>query len=876
MGGGELFAMRVITTHIGADFDSLASMWAALKLYGDGVMCFSGAASRNVRDFLKRNRAHVRVLTPKQVVKEAISTLVVVDARSLGRIGPFASVASDPSVTVHVFDHHPPVLDEIQASFSVIERAGATATILAEMLLERSIPLSPFDCTLLAMGIYEDTGALTFGSTTEREYLVMSELKKRGADLPSIPTWIELSFSTLERELLDRMIEAARERFVKGYRVVTCALEFPRFSEGISLFVHRLMDFFDADVAAAVITMDKRTYAVVRSREGIVDARKVMGDLPAGGHPQAASASMPRRDPNEVLSGLETRIAEMLKPALTVGDAMSSPVMAVSASQTVEDAYRLMIRYGHSALPVVCDGRIDGIITRKDLDKAQLHGLGLVPVKEFMTERVVTISPDAPVWEAHRLLVSNNVGRLPVVRDDVLVGIITRTDMLRALYPSVSSSYDSREGVSLPWQEDVSQVLEGVPGDIMEKVRFLADKAKGMGYPIYLVGGFVRDILLGRRNEDVDLVVEGDAVPLLEFLAREGLDVSIHRRYGTGTITFLDGRKVDLATARREFYEYPVAQPTVSMDSLKHDLYRRDFTVNAMAVSLSPQWGLLVDYFGGRADLKRGQLRVLHNLSFVEDPTRIFRGVRLEGRLGLRMSQDTERLAISAVRGGLLNLLSGPKLRSEVELIFLEKDFVWDVERLRELGAWDAVFPGVPVGSSGVKALRKLSMFRRRLGKDLPDFGRDVWLAFLGGLLYFGSPWGARGAVDRLSLSPREREVVEKILGDLGAVESAIGAKGEMRWSVICKELERFGRLVVFAWSGLTDKWRVRRRMLLYLTRLSKVFPMLTGRDLIDLGVPRGPMVGALLDALRLARMDGEVETLEDERAWVLKRLVEA
>jgi len=130
--------------------------------------------------------------------------------------------------------------------------------------------------------------------------------------------------------------------------------------------------------------------------------------------------------------------------------------------------------------------------------------------------------------------------------------------------------------------------------------------------------------------------------------------------------------------------------------------------------------------------------------------------------------------------------------------------------------------------------------------------------------------------VDRLSLSPREREVVEKILGDLGAVESTIGAKGEMRWSVICKELERFGRLVVFAWSGLTDKWRVRRRMLLYLTRLSKVFPMLTGRDLIDLGVPRGPMVGALLDALRLARMDGEVETLEDERAWVLKRLVEA
>ncbi|ACZ18983.1 CBS domain containing protein [Thermanaerovibrio acidaminovorans DSM 6589] len=864
--------MRLITTHIGADFDSLASMWAALKLYGDGAMCFSGAASRNVRDFLKRNRWALNVLTPKQVDPGAIRNLVVVDARSLGRIGPFAQVALDPSVEVHVFDHHPPVEDEIPSSFSIIERAGSTTTILAERLFERSVLLTPFDCTLLALGIYEDTGALTFGATTEREYAVVAELRRRGADLASIPTWIELSFSALDRELLDRMIEACQDRFIKGYRVVSCAIEFPRYAEGISLFVHRIMDFFDADVAIAVVTMDRRTYAVIRSREGTIDARSAMGDLPAGGHPQAAAAAVPRQDPEELLGRLMRNVEGILRPSMSVEDAMSSPVMAVREDQTVEEAYRLMIRYGHSALPVVLDGHLRGIITRKDLDKAQLHGLGAVPVREFMTENVISVSPRAPIWEAHRLLVSHNVGRLPVVDRDDLVGIVTRTDMLRALYPSTSASV-GQPGPQVPWEEDVSALLDRVPQEVASKIRLVTDVGEGMGLKVFLVGGFVRDLLLGRPNEDVDMVCEGDAVPLLERLSSMGLQVSIHRRYGTGTVRFPDGRKLDLATARREFYEYPVAQPKVQMDSLKHDLYRRDFSVNAMAVSLSPRWGMLVDYFGGRGDLNRGQLRVLHNLSFVEDPTRILRGVRLEGRLGFRMSQDTERLAASCVKGGMLSLLSGPKLRSELELIFRERNPIWAVDRLCGLGAWDAMFPGVPLSIDGLRALRKLDVFVRRLGRDLPPLGEESWLAFLGALLYFGNPWGGRSAMDRLSLSQKERGVLEAILNGLGTLETAIGGKGDIRWSSLCRALDGVNRVVLFAWAGITSRWRVRRRILLYLTRLCKVSPMLSGRDLIDLGVPKGPAVGAMLSRLRFARLDGEVDTLEDERAWVLKRL---
>ena len=869
--------MKLITTHVGADFDSLASMVAARKLYREGTLCFSGAASRNVRDFLKRHGSRLTVQTPRKIPLEAISTLIVVDVRSLSRIGPFAEVALRPRVQVHLFDHHPPVSDEIPADYARVETVGATTTLLVELLLERHVPITPFEATLFTLGIYEDTGALTFGATGEREYAAVARLRAQGADLAAVPTWIELAFTLLERELMDRMMEAAYERFLAGSRVVFCALEFPHYVEGISLFAHRLRDAFDADVVVAVVSMDRRTYVTVRGREGVLDARSLLARFSGGGHPQAAAVALPRRDPRELLAELERDLESLLPPVVEVGRIMSSPVMAVSPDQTVEEAYRLMIRYGHAALPVVQEGRLGGLITRKDLDKAQLHGLGAVPVLEFMTERVLTVASRAPVGEAHRLMVAANIGRLPVVDQDTLVGIVTRTDLLRALYPISLPPGERALAPGLPWMEDRSELLSArVDPALVDRLRLLGRRAQDLGAMLYAVGGFVRDLLLGRPNLDVDLVVEGDALGFLESFRGSEVRVSVHRRYRTGTLVFPEGQKIDVATARREFYEYPVAQPTVSSDSLKHDLYRRDFAVNAMALSLNPStWGELVDYFGGRVDLERGLLRVLHNLSFVEDPTRVLRGVRLERRLGFRMGEDTEKLARNCVRGGLLSLLSGPRLRSELELVLLEEEAPSMAVRLRDLGVLDSVFPGVRVGERTTRTLRRLTIFRKRLRRDLPDPGTDLWLAFLGALLTEGSDWAARSALDRLSLSARERRWAEQGLEGLGAAESVLGTRADPPASALYRFLRDAPVPVALLWGATTEQWRVRRRILLYLTRLSRVEPMLTGRDLLDLGVPRGPRVGATLAELRLARLDGEVETLEEERAWVLRRLGE-
>lgn len=865
--------MKVITTHIGADFDSLAAMIAASKLYPGARPCFSGSAGRNVREFLKRNPGRWEVLTPSQVDMDQITTLIVVDARSPARIAGFADILGRPGLEVHVYDHHAAVKDEIKANFSQIEAVGATTTLLVEKLIDAGSDISPQEATLFAMGIYEDTGALTFGAVSERDFQAIMKLRALGADMTAIPSHIELSLDSSERRVLDRLIENARERYIHGAKVVVSSMTNPVYVDGLSLFVHRLKDYFDADVVIAAAQMEKRVYVVARGREDILDVAKFLSPLGGGGHSQAAAVTLTGISPQDALADLEGRLEEAIQSLVTVSQIMTSPVMAIFPETSVEDAYRLMIRYGHAALPVALEGALLGIITRKDLDKAKIHGLESALVEDFMTRDPLTIMPGASVAEAHRIMVSRNIGRIPVTRDGQILGIVTRTDILRALFPRSLPSETRSVAPEMPWTEDVSRLMaEFLQEQVSAMLRKLGERASMMGVRAYVVGGFVRDLLLGRRNEDLDIVIEGDAVAFLESWIRDGCRVAIHQRFRTGTIIFLDGRKVDVATARREYYEYPVAQPRVSIDSLKHDLYRRDYSVNAMAISINREgWGVLVDYFAGRQDVRSRMLRVLHNLSFVEDPTRVIRGIRLEQRLGFKMEDNTQRLLENCIKGGLLSLLSGVRLRSEIELLFQEERTSGIVKRLSSIGFWRAVFPGLTVDRGSIRILRRLGAFRKRLMRDIPDMGEKVWIASLMAILA-ESPDGVEIKVlDRLSLSPGEREIAVKGLLELGPAEHRLGGRGEKKSSHIFLFLSEYNPVTAFFWAAATERWRVRRRILLYLTRLQKVEPMLTGRDLIGMGYRESPMIGEILFGLKMARLDGEVETREDELLWIVR-----
>ena len=641
--------MQLITSHLNTDFDSLASMIAIQKLYPDAVICPPGAMSRKVRDFMAKQGATwaSRLLKPKKIPLDEVTLMVVADTRSRSRIGPFAALTGRTDVEVHVYDHHPPTPDDIPASKFVYEPIGAATTMILEQLLLNRKEITPEEATLFATGIYDDTGAFTYETTTERDIAAVSYLRELGADLSGVLAQVESGMSPEDRKLLDTLAENIREIYINGAKVCLTWAATDDYVQGLSVLVNRLKDYSDSHVTIAVVNNGgKKLNLIARSVEGVLNVKEFLIPYGGSGHYQAGSATLTNRGAQELLDEIERRLYAAIAPMMKVSDIMTSPVIAVGVDAKVDEGYRTMLRFGVKSLPVISDeGEVVGMMTRKDLDKAHLHGLDRADISDFMTRGIISLSTEASIDEAHRMMATYGFEKMPVLdHDGKLAGTLSRSTLLKALYHSgqFAGEENKRDSDGFLWVENVANLMEeSFSLKTLSLLRRVGAKAQELGMKAYLVGGTVRDVLMGVSNTDIDISVEGDAEKLVMSWDEPGCRATLHGRYKTGTIIFPDGEKVDVATARREFYEYAAATPTVQNSSLRQDLGRRDFTVNAMSISLSEDdWGTLTDNFGGRADLKDKLLKILHNLSFVEDPSRVLRGIRLEQRLNNRRSRN--------------------------------------------------------------------------------------------------------------------------------------------------------------------------------------------------------------------------------------------
>jgi tRNA nucleotidyltransferase (CCA-adding enzyme) len=367
------------------------------------------------------------------------------------------------------------------------------------------------------------------------------------------------------------------------------------------------------------------------------------------------------------------------------------------------------------------------------------------------------------------------------------------------------------------------------PDSISDELEPL-DLPRGEG--VYLVGGTIRDLLLGRKSFDVDLAVEGDAI---EFARGLGGEVTAHGRFGTAVVRFPDGRQLDVVTCRRETYAGPAALPDVEAGTIADDLARRDFTVNAMAVSLGTDFGRLVDPHGGRADLEQTTIRVLHERSFVDDPTRIFRAVRYEARLRFGMDGQTERLAREGAGG--ISLLSPARMREEVVALLSEEEAEQALDRLAELAAAPKLEPGL-VG--------RLDALRDELDPDAP-----IWRMRLTALAA-----AQPDLIARLSLRRQ----------DARAVEEAVRLAPRLAETTDPVEIaDLAGRAPEGALLALAQRDSAALRD--WFTRLRGVRLDVTGADLAELGLPESPRVGEILEELRRRKLRGELDGREAQLA---------
>jgi tRNA nucleotidyltransferase (CCA-adding enzyme) len=864
--------MDVITTHLNADFDCLGAMVAARRLYPDALLVFPGAQEKSMRDFFLKSTSYLLDFTRlKDLDFARIRRLIIVDCQHAARIGRFAELLNHPEVEVHVYDHHPETTGDIVATAGTVRVCGSTTTILALMLMEQGIELSAMEATLMMLGIYEDTGSLRFPSTTVDDFRAAGWLLTQGALLNTVADCITQELTPEQVSLLNDLLHSLKTTTLHGVEISIAHASLDYYVGDVATLAHMMRDMENLQVLFLAVGMGNRVYLVARSRIAEVDVGKILREFGGGGHATAASAAVRDLTLIQVLARLEEVLKAKVNPRRLARDIMSQPVKILPAELTIAAARDQLTRYNVNAMPIVRDGQMIGVISRRIVERAIYHGLATAPVTDYMHSEFMRATPETPITEIQEYIVGQNRRLVPVFAGQELIGVVTRTDLLRSMHAE-EALYDLGRGSSVAKGRALEPLLlKSVSSATLALLRHLGQAGDDMKLPVAAVGGFVRDLLLGTENTDLDVTVEGDGIAFAEAFARKhGARVRPHHKFGTAVVIFPDDSKVDVASTRLEYYESPGALPSVEHSSLKMDLYRRDFTINTLAIRLNTdQFGHLVDYFGGQRDIQDRVIRVLHNLSFVEDPTRVFRAIRFEQRLGFHIASHTENLIKNAVKLHLLDALGGKRLLTELVLILREKEPLKAVQRMAGLGLLTYIHPRL-----------HLSEQLHQLFRDAQEVVSWYTLLFLG---HSYAQWQVFFLILCHNLS--EEEFAE------GCHRLAIGGQRCRAFVLhraevfrLAREFSRYGRQhneprpsdIYHAFTGVPDEFLLylmamspqpllRRVISHYFTHLQHEHCLINGKDLRALGIPPGPLYAKILRTVLDARLDGTVQSRDEE-----------
>lgn len=878
--------MEVITTHINADFDCLGSMIAVKRLYPDAVMAFPGGQEPSLRDFfLKSVQYSFGFKRARDIDLQSITRLILVDVRQASRIGPFAVVARRPGVDIHIYDHHAAKSGSLNGSVEHIEAVGSTVTVISHLLMEKQLTLTPDEATMMMLGLYEDTGSLTFHTTTVKDYQAAAYLLSHGASLNVVADLIVQELTPDQVRLLNDLIASKTILNVRGINVALAHATINHFVNDIATLAHKLKDMENLDALFVIVRMERRVLIIGRSRLKEIHVGDILTEFGGGGHAAAASCAVRDMTLLQVLDRLPKVLEQHIQPQWQVHHLMSTPVKTVNAGDSVAEAHKVLSRYNINAVPVVRNKQVVGIISRQLVDKAMHHSLHKQAVNEIMTSDFHQVTPQTNVATLKALIVDSNQRFVPVVDEGVLAGAVTRTDLLRYLASSAGSpplsggrGLVSRGGKNYKAGQIRRLIRNRLPKRIQELLTQLGEVGDELDVGIFVVGGFVRDLLLSKENLDMDIVVEGDGIAFAEtFARRNACRVRCHRKFGTAVLIYADGFKLDIASARMEYYLEPGALPDVEHASVKMDLSRRDFTINTMAISLNQAvFGEMLDYYGGQRDIDDKAIRVLHNLSFVEDPTRVFRAVRFEQRLGFQIGKQSEHLLLSAVRLGLLEKVSGKRIFNELLLIMKEHRPLPDILRLAQLDVLRYLHPSL---TGKVNYSKSFDEARRATDwYDLLYTGHpcERWLCYLLVFTAVLDRNGIRSLCDRLQITPRYLDIFIQqrsiALGLLKRLERRNHGMHAPRPSSLYRWFQQLSTEILLFMMARTGKDHVRQWISHYITHLRDVQALLTGHDLEKLGIAPGPVFRTILEDLLYARLDGRVQTAEDEVALVRRK----
>ncbi len=877
--------MDLILTHEQTDLDGLASMLGAFLLRPEAIALLPRQINRNGKAFIRRYVNELPFSDYQALPHESIKSVFLVDTQSLVTLR-----GMNEQTKVTVLDHHPRKV-QIHPSWQVeLHLTGACTTILVEKLREQNKTLTPIEATLMLLGIYEDTGSLTYSCTTARDASAVAFLLEQGADLNIASIYLNPPLSNAQQQLYDRLLKDLVQLDIEGYSILVSKAIANDLNDEISTVAHKMREFLTPDGLVLLVSTRQGIRLVARSTTDNVDMAQLANHFGGGGHKRASSALI-REEGRSNANITDTRLSEVTRrvietipqivtPSIKVSQMMSKNPLTLSPGISAEDAAELMKRYGFEGYPVVENKQLVGLLTRRNVDRAIAHKLDKT-AGDLMIAGSVSVYPDDPISKLKERMATSGWGQVPVLdpESNEIIGIVTRTDLISTL----------NQDEELPTQKEIAEMLaQALPPARKALLHAVADEAYNQGVQAFIVGGFVRDLLLQVPSQDFDIVIEGDAMAFAEHLVRQfGGRFVAHKRFGTAkwilnrenlkdriNSTKNDGfsttdlpEHLDLITARTEFYNKPAALPVVERSSIKMDLHRRDFTINTLALRLDgSHFGKIFDFWGGYSDLQQKEIRVLHALSFVDDATRMLRAVRFATRFNFEIEPQT----LSLIEGSLplIAEISGARLTHEFELIFNESKAPEMLRQLGLLGILAAIEPALPWDDV---CINRLAVGLTNLSEAIVTLSQDkklqiLWCLWLQDL----QPEALQSVGLRLRLSGK----LLSWIAQTHELSQLLPTLAGQRPSQVTLQLEKFHTTPIQAVFWASEQPELCQMLQLYEDEYKLVRPFTTGNDLRALGLPPSPRYEVILSALKQAWLDGRIQS-EGEEKVLLKGLLE-
>jgi nanoRNase/pAp phosphatase (c-di-AMP/oligoRNAs hydrolase) len=428
--------MQVITTHRNTDFDALASIVAAMPLFPDAEVVLPGSINPNVKAFLSIHKDLYGFQLKRKVNLDAVTELIVVDTNQWSRIPRrLQPLKSRTDLKIYVWDHHEQVGD-IKAHFSCQEPLGANISLILRKMRKEKYPLTPMNSTLMLIALYEDTGHLTYPSTTPEDAYTAAYLLEQCADLNILGTFLSPAYGEKQKEILFEMLKKPKKQHIKDFSICFSIQKISGHVDRLSLVVQLYREIVNVDAAFGIFIRDEsRCIVIGRSNREELNIGSIMKSIGGGGHPGAGSAMLTSTNPETVKSMIIEMIEGNQQSSVIIADLMSFPVYSIPSSTKMSEVAKILDEKECKGLPIIDDDKIVGIISRRDFAKLKKKSQWKAPVKAFMSRDIKTIAPNSSPLLAAKIMIRYDIGRLPVIdHHGNTIGIVSRSDAMVYFY----------------------------------------------------------------------------------------------------------------------------------------------------------------------------------------------------------------------------------------------------------------------------------------------------------------------------------------------------------------------------------------------------------------------------------------------------------